>query len=85
MLTFRCLQLMYRIHDVVVEKIDDVVFARILQTTSSQNLVSDRCEIENHYRTTTDAKSDVVDPILMHDRHKVRSHGEKMDGKGGGM
>jgi signal transduction histidine kinase len=77
---------MYQIHDIVVEKIDDkVIFARILQTMSSQNLVSDRCEIENHYRTTTDVKSDVVDPILTHDRHEVRSHGEKIDGRGGRM
>jgi hypothetical protein len=86
MLTFWLLQLMYRIHDVVVEKFDDkVVFARILQMMSSQNLVSDQCKIENHYRMTTDVKSGVVDPMLIHDLHKVRSHGEKMDGKGGRM
>ena len=36
-------------------------------------------------RMTTDVKSDVVHPMFIHDRHKVRSHGEKMDGKGGRM
>jgi len=36
-------------------------------------------------RMTTDVKSDIVDPMFVHDRHEVRSHGEKMDGKGGRM